>query len=94
MLTGTPLSVRVMFAVSAPYTRIFFPFQSATVGMGWCEKTCCEGQACAVSSLSPFLPSCSAKNGLSACWTLRCSSRLEVMKGSSSTPSSRSTSVR
>ncbi len=45
MLTGTPLSVRVMFAVSAPYTRIFFPFQSATVGMGWCEKTCCEGQA-------------------------------------------------
>ena len=81
MLTGTPPSARVMFAESAPYTRIFLPFQSATVRMGWCEKTCCEGQACVVSSLSPFLASCSVKKGLSVCWAFRCSSRLDGHEG-------------
>ena len=59
MLTGAAPSRRAMLAESAPYTRIFLPFQSATVRMGTVEKICCDGQAWMERSLRPFLASIS-----------------------------------
>ena len=59
MLTGAAPSRREILAESAPYTRIFLPFQSATVRMGTVEKICCDGQVLMATSLRPFFASIS-----------------------------------
>jgi len=57
---GVPMDrSREMLAESEPYTRIFLPFQSATVRMGAVEKICCDGHVLMATSRSPFFASIS-----------------------------------
>src|SRR2546427_188778 len=73
MFTGAAPRNRAELAESAPYTRIFLPFQSANVRIGAWAKTCCDGQASMAIRRSPFLASISVKKGRSSAAALRCS---------------------
>src|SRR5206468_3688268 len=86
MFTGAAPRNRAELAESAPYTRIFLPFQSASVRIGAWAKTCCDGQASIAIRRSPFLASISVQKGRSSPAALRRSPRLLVLNGRPSRP--------